>query len=185
MLGDGDHPDALAPEHGLEGDGMLALSGEAGELPDQNLLERSVGLAGRVDHHAELGTVGDAPALGLVHVLADYDVSVLLCMVPECPQLCGDGQVHVLAVAGNPGVEGRRRVVMSFNHLFLPLVSSSWVWRERHRHGNIPHPRWRTVSSFPKHFHFGNGQSVTKNDIPDDQDQGFRRFLEFAQGMIS
>ena len=64
-------------------------------------------------------------------VLADYDVSVLLCMVPKRPQLCGDGEVHVLPVAGNPGVEGRRRVVMSFNHLFLPLVSSSWVWRER------------------------------------------------------
>ena len=28
LLGDGDHPDALAPEHGLEGDGVLALAGE-------------------------------------------------------------------------------------------------------------------------------------------------------------
>ena len=26
MLGDGDHPDASSPEHGLEGDGVLALS---------------------------------------------------------------------------------------------------------------------------------------------------------------
>ena len=35
VLGDGDHTDALAPEHGLEGDGVLPLAGEAGELPDQ------------------------------------------------------------------------------------------------------------------------------------------------------
>ncbi len=27
VLGDGDHPDSLAPEHGLEGDGVLALAG--------------------------------------------------------------------------------------------------------------------------------------------------------------
>ena len=85
VLGDGDDPDALAPEHGLEGDGVLALAGEAGELPDQNLLERSVGLGGCVEHLAELRAVGDAPALGLVHVLADDDVAVLLCMVPERP----------------------------------------------------------------------------------------------------
>ena len=72
LLGDGYYPDALAPEHGLEGYRVLALAGEPGELPDQNLPERSTGLAGRVDHLAELGAVGDATALGLVHVLAGH-----------------------------------------------------------------------------------------------------------------
>ena len=43
VLGDGDDADALAPEQGFEGDCMLALACEAGELPDQNFLEGGVG----------------------------------------------------------------------------------------------------------------------------------------------
>ena len=113
MLGDGDDPDALAPEHGLEGDGVLALAGEAGEFPDEDFPEGRLGLAGLVQHLAELGAVGDATTLGLVDVLAGDDVVVLPCVVPERPQLGGNGQVHVLAVAGYPGVESRRRIVFS------------------------------------------------------------------------
>ena len=111
LLGDGDHSDSSASQHGLEGDGVLALAGESGELPDKDFLEGGLGLAGRVQHLLELGPVGDAPALGLVHVLADYQVVVLLGVVPERPQLGGHGQVHVLAVAGYPGVEGHWRAV--------------------------------------------------------------------------
>ena len=123
VLGDGDDSNALAPEHGLEGDGVLPLAGEAGELPDQNLPERSVGLGGCVDHLAELRAVGDAPALGLIHVLAEDDVAVLLCVVPERPQLGGDGQVHVLAVTGDSGVEGHGRVVGVLVHRCVLLCS--------------------------------------------------------------
>ena len=85
VLGDGDDANSLAPQHGLEGHGVLPLAGEAGELPDQNLLERSIGLAGLVDHPAELGPIGDAAALGLVHELADDQVAVLVGVVPERP----------------------------------------------------------------------------------------------------
>ena len=46
---------------------------------------RCVGLGGRVDHLAELRAVGDAPALGLVHVLAGDRVAVLCGVVPERP----------------------------------------------------------------------------------------------------
>ena len=42
VLGDGHHPDALAPEHGLEGDGVLSLSGEPRKLPDEDYLKRSL-----------------------------------------------------------------------------------------------------------------------------------------------
>ena len=85
MLGDGYNSDALAPQHGLEGDGVLPLAGEAAELPDENHLERGRGLAALVDHVAELGPVGDAAALGLVHVLAGHGVAVVLGIVPERP----------------------------------------------------------------------------------------------------
>ena len=119
LLGDGDDSDALAPEQGFEGDCVLALACEAGELPDQNLPERGVGLAGRVDHLAELRPVGDVPAFGLVHVLAGDEVPVLACIVSERPQLCGNGKVHVLTVAGHPGVEGHWRGLRSFTHLHV------------------------------------------------------------------
>ena len=125
VLGDGDDPDAPAPEHGLEGDGVLALAGEPGEFPDENLLEGSLGLVGLVQHLLELGPVGDSSALGLVHVLAGYQVAVLLGVVSERPKLGGDGQVHVLAVAGDPGVEGRWRQIESVIHQSFLLVFHS------------------------------------------------------------
>ena len=130
LLGDRDDADALASEHGLEGDDVLALAGEPGELPDEDFLEWSVGFGSLVDHPAELRAVGDAPALGIVHILEGDEVRVLLGVVPERPQLCGHGQIHVLPVAGDPGVEGCGCGVVSFNHRFLLLVSSCWVWRE-------------------------------------------------------
>ena len=108
MLGDGDHADALAPEHGLEGHGVLPLTGEAAEFPYQYDLERGRGLAALVDHVAELGPVGDTAALGLVHVLAGHGVAVVLGVVAQRPKLGGDGEVYVLSVAGDPGVEGCR-----------------------------------------------------------------------------
>ena len=85
MLGDGDHPDAPPAEHGLEGDGVFPFAGEAGELPDQDFLEGGVGFAGLGQHLAELGPVGDAAALGFVHVLAGDDVAVLIGVVAQCP----------------------------------------------------------------------------------------------------
>ena len=108
MLGDGYDADALAPEHGLEGHRVLPLAGEPGEFPDEDYLERGRGLSSLVDHLAELGPVGDSAALGFVHVLAGHSVAVVLGKIPQGPKLGGDGQVHVLAVAGHPGVEGRR-----------------------------------------------------------------------------
>ena len=46
----------------------------------------------------------------------------------------GDGQVHVLAVAGDPGVEGHWREIKSLCHWSVFLVSScSVVRRERSR----------------------------------------------------
>ena len=116
VLRDGDYSNALAPEHGLEGHGVLPLAGEAAELPDENHLEWGRGLAALVDHVAELGPVGYAAALGLVHVLAGDGVAVVLRVVPQRPKLGGDGEVHVLAVAGHPGVEGRRGKVMAVTH---------------------------------------------------------------------
>ena len=96
VLGDGDHPDALAPQHGLEGHGVLALSGEARKLPDQDDLERGLRLAALLNHLAELRAVSNASALRLVHVLAGDGVAVGPSVVLESPELGGHGQIHVL-----------------------------------------------------------------------------------------
>ncbi len=66
----------------FSGDGVFPFAGKPGELPDENLLERSVGPARLVQHPAELGAVGDAAALGLVDLLAGHGVAVGLGEVP-------------------------------------------------------------------------------------------------------
>ena len=53
-----------------------------------------------------------------------------------------------------------------------------------YRHDNIPHLHWRTVASFPKHFHAGAQQTVIDSDISENPEQGLRQFLQFAAGMI-
>ena len=93
VLGDGDNPHTSAAEHCLEGDGVLPLAGEPGELPDQYILEGGIGPAGLVQHPAELGPICYAAALGLVHILPRHDIAVLLGVVPERPELGGHGKV--------------------------------------------------------------------------------------------
>ena len=53
-----------------------------------------------------------------------------------------------------------------------------------YRHDNIPHIRWRTVASYPKHFHAGAQQTVTESDISENPEQGLRQFLQFAATVI-
>ncbi|MDE2934494.1 MAG: hypothetical protein OXS47_11620 [Chloroflexota bacterium] len=122
VLGDGHHADAAPAEHRLEGDGVLALAREARELPDEDLAEGRVRTLGGVQHPAELGPVGDAPALGLVDVLAHDAVVVLLGVVAQRAQLGGDGKVDVLAVAGDARVEGGGGGFGSVCHRVILLI---------------------------------------------------------------
>ncbi len=108
LLGDGHHADALAPQLSLERYGVLPLAGESRKLPDKNHVKRSLGLGALLDHLPELGPVGDAAALGFVNVLPCHGVAVGLGVLLESPQLGGHRQVHVLPIAGHPGVERRR-----------------------------------------------------------------------------
>ncbi|MCY3587942.1 MAG: hypothetical protein OXH40_04575 [Chloroflexi bacterium] len=106
MLGDRGDADAAPAEHRLEGDRVLALASEAGELPDQDLLEGRARLRRFVQHLGELGPVGDAARLGFVDVLASDHVAIAVGEVAQGAQLGGDGEVDVLAVRGDSGVEG-------------------------------------------------------------------------------
>ena len=163
MLGDGDDADALLAEHGLEGDGVFALAGEAAEFPYEDDLEGRVGLAALVDHPAELWPVCDASALGLVDVLADDGVVVLLRVVPERAELGRDGEVDVLSVAGNAGVEGCGGGVLSFVHGWTPskypVPAVSWVGHGQpsFTRNGPSHPALRSIGEWQN---FGSGAST-------------------------
>ena len=100
---------------------------------DEDLSERGLGQSGLVDHLVELGPVVDAPALRLVHVLADDHVAVLVSMVSQRPKLSGHREVHVLAVAGYPGVGCPWRGFASFTHLRVFLLVPTNNRRSRHK----------------------------------------------------
>lgn len=66
----------------------------------------------------------------------------------------------------------------------------SYHWERRHldgtiyRHGNFPDPRWKTTSTFPKHFHDGSQTQVTRSGIDDDPLKGLRQFMDFVRRRI-
>ena len=67
----------------------------------------------------------------------------------------------------------------------------AYHWERSHvdgtiyRHDNIPHLRWNTVNTFPKHFHFRDRLTVVDSNISDDPEQAMLEFLEFARGIVT
>jgi len=53
-----------------------------------------------------------------------------------------------------------------------------------YRHDNMPHPRWRHVSTFPQHFHDGSPSKVRESGLPTEPEEAVRTFLEFARRMV-
>lgn len=67
----------------------------------------------------------------------------------------------------------------------------SYHWERRHidgriyRHDNFPDPRWKDVSTFPKHFHNGSQRQVQESSIDDDPVTGLRQFMDFARKILT
>ena len=67
----------------------------------------------------------------------------------------------------------------------------SYHWERRHvdgtifRHDNFPDPRWKDVSSFPKHFHEFSQTSVRESSIDDNPVDGLRQFMNFVRDLLS
>lgn len=64
----------------------------------------------------------------------------------------------------------------------------SYHWERRltptgdlYRHDNAPHKKWRTVTTFPRHFHNGSEEIVVASHIDDDPHQAIREFLTFVR----
>ncbi len=52
------------------------------------------------------------------------------------------------------------------------------------RHDNFPDPRWKVLSTFPKHFHNGSQDNVQESKISDDPESGVREFMDFVRMTI-
>jgi hypothetical protein len=64
----------------------------------------------------------------------------------------------------------------------------SYHWERRltpattiYRHDNAPHTRWRSVASFPRHFHNGAEDHVIASQISEDPQEAIREFLAFVR----
>jgi len=66
----------------------------------------------------------------------------------------------------------------------------SYHWEKKHidgkiyRHDNFPDPRWKRLSTFPKHFHDGFQKRVRKSQISDDPVRAIHQFMDFIQERI-
>lgn len=49
------------------------------------------------------------------------------------------------------------------------------------RHDNSPHTRWRSIGTFPKHFHRETDEDVEESRIPDDPQEALLYFLKFCR----
>ena len=66
----------------------------------------------------------------------------------------------------------------------------SYHWERRqingkiYRHDNFPDPKWKGVSTFPKHFHNSSQNRVQESEISDDPATGTREFMDFVRRML-
>jgi hypothetical protein len=53
-----------------------------------------------------------------------------------------------------------------------------------YRHDNAPHRRWRSVSTFPAHFHDGSEDQVAESYLSPLPEKALRQFLTFVRDRI-
>ncbi len=66
----------------------------------------------------------------------------------------------------------------------------SFHWERRaidgtiYRHDNAPHKRWRSVTTFPRHFHNGSEVEVRESHISAVPEEALREFLLFVRNTL-
>ncbi len=64
-------------------------------------------------------------------------------------------------------------------------------WERRHvdgrffRHDNMPHARWKTIKTFPRHFHDGETGGVTESFLSQVPEEAVREFLAYARRKLA
>ena len=93
-------------------------------------------------------------------------------------------------------VSGKLRVVLKDNSYIDFWWSKNLPgrfahhWERRHvngkiyRHDNAPHTQWRSVSTFPQHFHFERDRNVIESCLDMKLEIAVREFLSFARTLI-
>ncbi len=54
-----------------------------------------------------------------------------------------------------------------------------------YRHDNAPHQRWRSVHTFPAHFHAGSEDQVSESYLSSIPQDALRQFLAFVRDQIA
>jgi hypothetical protein len=91
----------------------------------------------------------------------------------EYPDIVADAQIN----HASSGAHAKIKIhIVDESYLGVWLSRSgkySYNWERRHlqgqmhRHNNAPHPKWRHVQTFPKHYHKGSDDRVWESYIPD------------------
>ena len=86
-------------------------------------------------------------------------------------------------------VDGSFLEVWLYRHEDL-MKRYAFHWERRHvngkifRHDNTPHVRWKSVKTFPKHFHFENESNAIESRIPNDPISAAKYFIDFARDFL-
>ncbi len=54
-----------------------------------------------------------------------------------------------------------------------------------YRHDNIPDVNWKNISTFPKHFHDSDYESIKESNISDNPSDAIREFLSFVRNKLA
>ena len=105
----------------------------------------------------------------------------------EYPDIVEDTQIH-RTPSGTPEKLRIHFVDGSYMDVWLSRSGKySYHWERRHlqgqihRHNNAPHPRWRHVKTFPKHYHKGSEDRVQESHIPEEPTQAVKTLLDFVR----
>lgn len=117
----------------------------------------------------------------------------------DTERLCATTQIEypdIVVDAWVPGLNTLRILMRdgSFVDVWYSLKLTgrySYHWERRsldgtlYRHDNAPHQRWKTVSSWPKHFHDGSEDVVTESHLPDEPEAALREVLDFVRANLA
>ncbi|MFH1906320.1 MAG: DUF6516 family protein [Chloroflexota bacterium] len=104
--------------------------------------------------------------------------------------------VDVVVEATIPDIDELRIILTdgSFVDVWFSLKLAdrySYHWERRaiddtiYRHDNVPHQRWQSIKTFPRHFHDGSETNVVESHISSNHQEAIREFLTFVRGKIT
>ncbi|MBE2236216.1 MAG: hypothetical protein IAE81_00395 [Caldilineaceae bacterium] len=108
--------------------------------------------------------------------------------VDEFADIVVEAEIEALST-GDPRKLRLSIVDGSFVDIFVSLTNRySYHWQRTsehsnalYRHDNAPHSSWRSISTYPKHFHKGDEQNVVASHLSSDPPVALREFCKFVR----